>query len=236
MTAIRDGFGLPQVGGDLDLYRHATTRWMEGGPFYEPFQLAGSYGLWDRPTMPILYPPTTIPLFAIFTVLPTFLWWAIPAAIVLGVLKHLRTRPTALLICGLLVIWPTTSISVIWVGNPAMWACAALALATARPWAGPLVLLKPSLAPFAFFGIRNRSWWIGMAAWAAVAVAFLPLWGAYVIAVMNTGESIFYSTWNIPLMLVPVMGWLGRERTPGTEAPRPFNPRQPSWLRWSVNL
>ena len=215
LNATRQGFGLPAFGSDLNLYRDAVTRWLADGSFYWPWQLRGPYDPLHG-GLPILYPPTTIPLFAAFTVLPAFLWWAIPAAVIVAVLRHHRTRASALVIIGLLLIWPTTSVSLIWTGNPVMWACAALAVATVRPSIGPLVLLKPSLGVFALWGVAHRSWWIALLPFALFSLSLLPLWSDYIAVLRNAQADVTYSLWNVPLMLVPIIGWLGRR----AEAPQ----------------
>ena len=51
-----------------------------------------------------------------------------------------------------------------------------MAIATvclARGWPLTLVLLKPSLAPFALPGIHRRSWWIVLG---LMGLAILPFW------------------------------------------------------------
>ncbi len=219
----------PAPAVDFHLYQEASARWIAGGAFYPYWQLAGPYDTLGK--MPILYPPSTVPLFAAFAVLPAVLWWIVPIGIVLGVARHHRTHPTALVVMALLAIWPTSSVLLLWTGNPAMWVVAALALATVWPWAGPLVLLKPSLLPFALWGIRRRSWWISLGVCGILALAFLPMWSDYLIVVRNLQTNLTHSVWNVPLMLVPVVAWAGRtRRVPpdlgGTHRPFTLRPRR----------
>ena len=55
------------IGVDYLLYRDAAARWLAGGPFFEPYQLAGPYPI---SAGDILYPPVALWLFVPFTVLP----------------------------------------------------------------------------------------------------------------------------------------------------------------------
>ncbi len=66
------------LGVDYRLHMEAAQRWMDGGSFYQPWQLAAPY-----PTIgagEILYPPIALALFVPFTFLPWVLWWAVPAS------------------------------------------------------------------------------------------------------------------------------------------------------------
>jgi hypothetical protein len=210
MLATSSGFVLPPIGVDLAIYRDAAARFLGGGSFYLPSQLAGPYDVWANPP-PVLYPPVALPLFAAFTFLPAVLWWAIPLGIMAAVL---RPRPAALpLIIGL-VVWPSTAVNILWNGNPAMWSAAALALAVSgRAWAGPLILLKPTLAPFALCGIRHRSWWIGAAFVGLASLAFASLWLDYFRSLANAQNAGWtYQLWGVPVMVIPVLAWLGRQR------------------------
>ena len=151
-------------GVDFHLYRDATTRWFLGGPFYEPYQLAGPYPI---SAGDILYPPVALWLFVPFAVdggplldaVQAVVWWALPLGVVAAVVAALRPRPLAWPLVAFCLVNPTTLLK-IWTGNPVIWSMAAMALAVvgASRFAAPFVLLKPSLAPFALFGIRRRSW------------------------------------------------------------------------------
>ncbi len=63
------------------------------------------------------------------------------------------------------------SIDIVMYGNPVIWSTAALAAGTLLGWPAVFVILKPSLAPLAIWGIRRRSWWIALA---VAIVAALP--------------------------------------------------------------
>ena len=160
-----------------------------------------------------------------FTVLPPVLWWAIPlGAIALVIARH-RPRPLALGVIALCLVNPT-SISTIYWGNPGLWMAAAVALATVYGWPAVLVLLKPTLLPFALLGIRRRSWWLSVSALSVVSFLFLPMWFEYIVVVGNARppgafNGLGYSVSQIPLLLVPVAAWLGRTRHQAIDTTRP---------------
>ena len=204
VLGLQTGFYVPGLGIDLATYRDATARWLAGGSWFQPYQSA-PYDIFTAQPQPILYPPTTIPLFAAFTVLPAILWWAIPIAVTLACLAAHHPRREAWVVIGLLMAWPSSLIA-LQTGNPAMWVVMSLALATHRPGFGPWVLLKPTLAPFALAGVRSRWWWTGLGLLALASLPFLPLWLAYVGVLLNQrGADLAYSLWQVPLMFVPLV-------------------------------
>ena len=82
-----------------------------------------------------------------------------------------------------------------------------------------MVLIKPTLAPFALFGIRSRGWWLMAGAMAAVSVAMLPLDLQYVTAIRNVDAYPMNMPWlylfsNVPLAAVPVAAWALRGVAP----------------------
>lgn len=90
---------------------------------------------------------------------------------------------------------------------------AALALGTLWYWPSVFVLLKPSLAPFALFGANRRSWLLAIAGLVVLCVPFGSLWVDWVTSVVNTrGGGLLYSTLEIPILLLPLIAWLGRTR------------------------
>lgn len=204
MEAARVGGFVPI---DFDLYRGATSRWLGGGPFYEPWQLAGPY---DVRQGAVLYPPVTLWLFFPFTVLPPVLWWAIPLGATAWALWRLRPGPLAWPLLAVCVAWPP-SIALVVHGNPGMWVMAAVALAALYRWPAVLVFVKPSLAPFAFIGIRNRRWWIALAVLAILAVPFGAMWADWIRVIVNArGAGLLYSWMEIPMILIGVIAWAGR--------------------------
>ena len=208
VLAIPDPLEQP-LGVDVELYREAAVRWLGGGPFYEPRQLAGPYEVAHGD---ILYPPIGLWLFVPFTVLPLVLWWVVPAAVTVAAIVRLRPRPAVWPLIALCLAWPTTPLK-IWTGNPVIWCIAAMAVATAWRGAAPFALLKPSLAPFALFGVRERSWWVGLAAFVALSVPLGTMWLDWVTSVLNSrGGGLLYSVLEAPMLAVPLAAWLGRTR------------------------
>jgi hypothetical protein len=197
------------VGIDFTLYRDVAARWLAGGPFYEPRQLAGPYEVAHGD---VLYPPVGLWLFVPFTVLPMVLWWAIPAALTAWAIWRVRPRPAVWPLMALCLAWPTTPLK-IWTGNPVIWCMAAMSVAIVYRWAAPFALLKPSLFPFALFGIRERSWWVGLAVFLALCLPFGALWVDWITSVVNSrGSGPLYSVLEAPMLLLPLVAWLGRTR------------------------
>jgi hypothetical protein len=201
------------VGVDFVLYRDVAARWLGGGPYFEPYQVAGPY---DIRAGDILYPPTGLLLFVPFAVAPAalawLLWWAVPIGAVAWATWRLRPRPAVWPLIALCVAWPTTLLKT-WTGNPVIWSVAALALGTIWYWPSVFALLKPSLAPFALFGANRRSWWIALAGLVLVSLSFGSMWVDWAASVVNSrGGGLLYSTLEIPMLLIPLVAWWGRTR------------------------
>lgn len=212
------GDGAARAGVDLRLYVEAASRWLHGGDFYPAWQLSGPYPIpkyeYRLSALPILYPPPALLLFAPFAVLPWAapLWWAIPLAVTLGVVVALRPAPWTWPLLAILTLDPDT-FWLVWAGNPIIWCVAALALALRWPASSVLILIKPTLAPFALVGIRRRAWWLGMGGGAVAALAFAPMWSSYLAALGNISETWpTYFTSNLPAMLIPLVAWAGRQK------------------------
>jgi hypothetical protein len=198
---------------DVLLYIDAADRWLAGGPFYDPRQLSGPY---DVAHGDILYPPVGLWLFVPAALLPQpfalTLWWGIPAAITAVAIHRVAPRPAVWPLIALCLAWPTTPLKV-WTGNPVIWCVAAIAVAIVWRGGAPFALLKPSLFPFALFGIRERSWWVGLAVFVALCIPFGQMWADWVTTVMNArGAGILYSALEAPMLALPLVAWLGRRR------------------------
>jgi hypothetical protein len=201
------------LGGDLDLYLGATRRWLGGGAFYEAFQLAGRYPITDGA---VLYPPVALLLFVPFVFLPAFLWWAVPAATVAGSLVRLRPHPMAWpLMTGLALFSP--AIVTVWAGNPVMWVLAALSLGCVLVGPAALVLIKPSLFPFALVGANRRRWWIALALFALACLPFWALWVDWMSVLLNSDGSLGYSAREALVLAIPLVAWTSRRRGNGEE-------------------
>jgi hypothetical protein len=203
------------AGFDRGVYMTAAQRWLDGGGFYLPRQLGGAYHILGGD---VLYPPTSLLLFVPFSFLPAFLWWAVPIGIVGYAVWQLRPAPWTWPILAFCVWWPRDQGLVV-AGNPSMWTAAAVAGAVMYAWPGVLVLLKPSLFPFALVGIRHRSWWLAAALLVAVSIPFLGMWGDYAAALRDSDGDLMYSLGHLPLLLIPIVAWLGRTRDRLAPAP-----------------
>lgn len=223
------------IGHDFTTYRDAAEAWLLTGEFYPARQLAGPYDVVARE---VLYPPVALILFVPFTVLPGVLWWAIPIGIVGAVVVSWRPRPWAIALILALLVLPLTSLvysatlDIVFNGNPVMWACAAVALATRYPAFGPFALLKPVplLLPFSLIGVRSRAWWIGLGLFTLLSVAFLPMWADYVRVLSNARSSgVGYAASSVFPLLIPIVAWLGQSKGDTWTS---SSGRSPSGSRW----
>lgn len=212
LTLLTDPRFADSAGYDFHIYRDAAERWLGGGPFYYPEQFAGPYVTLSGH---IMYPPPTLLLFVPFVWLPAIFWWAIPIAIVAAAVWRLRPTMWAWPLMAACLGWPY-SVELLYTGNPLLWIVAAMALATRWPAASVLILLKPSLAPFALLGVRHRSWWIALGAFALVSSAFLPMWGDWLRVVLNARGPFsgpLYSVKDLPFMAFPLLAWVASRRS-----------------------
>ena len=209
-----------RLGFDVGVYTAIARQYFDTGALYAPFQLTGPYPdvIYSGGWVINLYPPPMLLLFAPFTVLPGFLFAAIPLAIFAAVTWYWRPAPYSWpIITGVLALLPF-AISIL-LGNSILWAMAATALATRWPGAAVALAGKPLLLPFALpFVRRSRSWVVGLGVAAILALVFLPFWPDYVRAMRNevTGlglvGSILYFFPAPLLALVPIIPWLARTR------------------------
>lgn len=216
------------LGVDFHQVLDHTRRWLAGGNYYLDRQLHGPYP-WQGGES--LYPPPLAVLVAPFAILPELIWWAIPLGLM--VYSLLRSRPAAwgLAIIALAIWYPRTE-EIILYGNPSMWVAGAVAAGTVWGWPALLVLLKPTLAPLALLGATRRSWWVGLVIAGAFSLALMPMWADYAKAISGASQawnvSWEYSVRDLPLVLVPVVGWLAGRHRPGLppswRLPRPSAP------------
>ena len=197
-------------GGDWAIYREAASRWLDGGSYFLPRQLIGTH-----PLIPgdVLYPPAALVLFVPFTLLPPSFWWLAQGIVIGASLIRLRPRWWAWPAMAILAASPVTVTYAI-SGNPLL-AMVAVLFAWAA-WGSPasLVLLKPSLLPFALPGVHTRAWWAGLAAMAVVSLAMLPLmldWVRVITTTQGTG-GLLYGLPEWPTMAIPLVAWAGARR------------------------
>jgi hypothetical protein len=197
---------IAQWGSDYTFYRTVAERWWTVGDFYLPYQVAGPYIA--ESGVETLYPPAALGLFLPFVWLPAILWWVIPLGIIGWHVATSRPPWWAWPVIVLLLWWPRTQSIIIW-GNVGLWEAAFVALGLRFGWPSALVLLKPSLGPFALIGIRTRGWWLTTA---ILVVASLPMASDYIAAMRNNvgpWPGLLYSVGDLPAMLIPVVARLG---------------------------
>lgn len=203
---------------DFRVYMAVTREWLGGGPFYQPWQLAGPYDLPGTPFAPptgppILYPPYALVLFVPFALVPEtvsmLLWFVIPVTVTGWSLVRLRPAPWAWPIVAAAATW-SQSLWLLVSGNPAaLWGTAALALGAVYGWPALGVLIRPTALPLAVIGIHRRSWWVAAAVGALVSLAFLPMWPDYIVATLNArGASELYLYQHYVLAVVVLGPWL----------------------------
>jgi hypothetical protein len=205
------------IGVDFRLYvDYGARRWLHGDGFYWPQQVAGPYLVHSLPSL--LYPPVILLILVPFTVLPAPLYWLIPGALLAGAIIRLRPAPWALATMTLLGSMGEVQGPIFW-GTPVIWLVPAVAWGFILGWPAGIVLLKPTLAPFALVGLhRRRRFALGMVGLAALSLPFLPLWFDWLAAMRNSDLDLAYGWTQVFLLLVPLVAILGRtrEREPTT--------------------
>lgn len=202
-------------GIDLEIMRELGSRWLASGSMYLPYQMAGHYATTVQLPLantPALYPPAAGPVFGVVGLLPwplaVVLWWGIPLGILAYAFARWRPAPIAWALMALMFVHPATPMAFM-VGGTSMWAAALVAAGLLWHWPAALLLLKPTFLPFALIGIRHRSWWITAAG--VVVLTLLGPWRDYIDVARNASD-IAYTLQAIPLLLVPVIAWLGSTR------------------------
>lgn len=198
------------VGMDYGIYMDRTHDWLAGDGFYRARQLSGQpYEILNGDSF---YPPTLLLLLVPFALgLPAVLWWLIPIAIIAAALVHIRPPMWTWPIMAFTLLLPRASLVLV-LGNPSLWMIAAAFAGVAWAWPSALLLLKPTLAPFALIGIRHRSWWIALGVLVLVSVPFGALWRDYVTALVNAqnARGLEYTLGEWPLMIAPLAAWVGQ--------------------------
>ncbi len=168
-------------GGDLRGYLDATRSWLNGDGFYLPRQLQGPY-----PTElgDVLYPPTALYFLLPFTVLPPQLWWVLAIGLLGYLVWAWRPRMWAVALMLVCLAFPNQAI-VYFRGAPVIVITALVAAALRWKWPGALILLKPSILPFALIGIRTRGWWITAGLLVILTLPLLPLVPVWIQTVVD---------------------------------------------------
>jgi hypothetical protein len=197
---------------DLRIYVDATHRLLAGESWYLARQVAGTYQLTHGD---VLYPPVTAWFVLPWLALPAVSFVVAPVAILGWFVIRCSPAPWTWPIIAGCAVYPTTLVYVVY-ANPTLWIAVFAALGLRYRWPGVLILLKPSLAPFALIGIRSRGWWIGFAILALASLPFLAGTLAYPRVLLDAqGGGLLYSLPQVPLMLIPVVAWIGRSGVAG---------------------
>ena len=194
---------------DLDVLLDATRRLFAGESWYLDRQLHGPY-----PTEfgDVLYPPVVAWFLTPWLVLPAWTFIAIPVAIVVWHIIDAHPKPWTWPLIAFGLTFPITLVHGAY-ANPTLWMGAFAALGLRFAWPAALILLKPSLVPFALIGIRTRGWWLCALGLGLASLPFLAETLIYPrVALDAQGGGFLYSGLVIPFMLVPVVAWLGRRR------------------------
>ena len=226
------GFPYADLGGtdwgaDLRGYVEASRSWLAGDGFYLPRQLHGPYPI---ELGDVLYPPTMLYLFIPFLVLPYQLWWVLAVGLLGFVVWSWRPALWAVALILVCLAFPDQPV-LYFRGAPVIVFAALVAAALRWKWPGALILLKPSILPFALIGIRTRGWWITAGILLVLTVPLIPLIPDWLRAVVDARGPAgwLYSVKDLPLLMVPVIAYLGRTRNPHHRLTRSAASRR--WIR-----
>jgi hypothetical protein len=211
------GFPYTNLGGtdwgaDLRGYVEASRSWLAGDGFYLPRQLHGPYAI---ELGDVLYPPTVLYMFIPFLVLPYQLWWVLAVGLLCYVVWS--WRPALWAVAAILVCLAFPNQPILYFrGAPVILFAALVAAALRWKWPGALILMKPSILPFALIGIRTRGWWITAAILLVLSLPLIPLIPDWLRAVVDARgpDGWLYSVKDLPLLMVPVIAYHGRTRNP----------------------
>jgi hypothetical protein len=211
IPAVNNGEAPP--GMDHGFYVDRTRSWLEGDGFYRVRQLAGPYTIENGDA---LYPPPLILLMLPWVLgAPAFLWWLIPLAVTAVSLYRLRPPLWAWAILVAVLVYRRMLIAIV-LGNPSIWAFAAILAGAAYGWPAVGALTKPVLAPFSLIGANRRSWWIGLIPVAMAAAVFAPMWPQYlqVLADARNDRDIWYVVGEVPIAIALTVVGLSRSTLP----------------------
>lgn len=203
------GRGEAPPGMDLGFYTERTQSWLDGNGFYRERQLQGPYRIENGDA---LYPPPAILLFLPWALgVPAALWWLIPLGVAVAALWRLKPPLWAWAILAGVFVHGRMLLAII-LGNPSIWAFAAILGGAAFGWPALVALSKPVLAPFALIGATRRSWWIGLVIVGVGALAFAPMWPDYlrVLVDARNERDIWYVIGEVPIAAaLAIVGWAG---------------------------
>jgi hypothetical protein len=97
----------------------------------------------------------------------------------------------------------------------------AVALGTFFRWPSAFVVIKPTVIPFALFGMRDRRWWGVIVALGVLSLPFLALTLIYPQVLLDAQTNPIdgrggplYSLQEYPLLLIPILAWWARDGRP----------------------
>ncbi len=198
-----------QSGIDVDrqFYAGVGQHWLDTGELYSARQLAGPYVV--LPNVDNLYPPTGLPFMLAVLWLPALLYYLIPLGTTAVLVAWWRPAAWTWPLLVFFLAWPRGVSNIIY-GNSDIWIQAAVAGGLLVGWPALLILMKPSVLPFAVVGVRHRSFWIGAAVVAVASLFALELWREYFVAIGNSDAEWYYSLEDTPPYFLPIVAWLGR--------------------------
>jgi hypothetical protein len=199
------------ISPDWSIYMNAAQRWLATGAYFLPRQLDGPYQVAFGD---VLYPPTALWLFVPFSYLPRLAWFVIPAATIVASLWRLRPALWGWAVMGVLFVLQPVAILELTAGNPLVWMLAALFASVAFETPAVFLLLKPTLLPFALFGVWRRSWWLGLGLLALLSVPFTALELTWLRVMLDSREplGLLYSLPEWPMMAIPLVAWASSSR------------------------
>lgn len=193
-------------------YRNAALGFLNGEGWFYPEQVTGRP--YEVIQGHIMYPPVALLWLIPAAFLPDVLWYGIPLAIIAIVVLHHRPSLWGWAGIALCLGYPWSAPHLLG-GNPGLWVAAACAVGTIWRPAFALVLAKPSVFPFALFGIRHRGWWVIVALGIAASLAMLPLtlqWFGVVLNARGQFSGPLYALRDLGWMLLPVVAWWSGNR------------------------
>lgn len=220
LVGIANGWLRDHRGLDFNQYVEGARRWVETGSPYLAPEVAAPF---EFGAQTFLHPPIALLLFAPFLVLPAFLYWLIPIAGTAAIIAAWRPALWTWPVIALLLNWPRFGGAVV-VGNSDLWVALFLAAGLRFGWPVLLLVLKPSLVPFAIVelaalvradAVPTHRWAkISLAAAVLVlaAVPFGTLWLDWLTVVRNSPADPLYSLGALPWLAVPAIAWAGRRR------------------------
>lgn len=188
------------TGHDERMYREATLRWLGGGAFYLPHQLAAPY---TAQLGDVLYPPPMLLLFVPLSLLPAPVWYVIPTALIAWSLYRMRPAWWAWPVLLVIAAWPWT-LGFFLFGNPKMWLLA---------------------GAFVLFALGWRWWIVAGIAGVIASLAFLPMWPDYLTALRNA-RSMEYQAATVALVTLPLVASVA-SRAHDPQRERVFRRRRP---------